>query len=186
VHNPLKAKSGISSIIHRPVGYSHHSREAINKRLKTEREADPPQFSSYRERLSYCQKNEKNRFRFGKSGVHGYGLFTIEPIRRGDMVIEYRGEIIRNSVANLREKRYQSEGKHSTYFFKIDKETVIDATKKGNVARLINHSCAPNCFSRILAVDGVESRIALFANKDIEAGEEITYDYRLSKGGYYA
>lgn len=99
------------------------------------------------------------------------------------MVIEYRGKIINNSTTNEREKLYHSQGKHSTYFFRIDKETMIDSTKKGNVARLINHSCAPNCFSRIMAVDGVENRIALFAKRDIEAGEEITYHYRLTKEG---
>ena len=182
VYNPLKKKSGISSIVHRPMGYSHHTREVIDSRLKQEQEVHPPQFSSYKERLSYSHKTEKNRVCFGKSGVHGYGLFAIKHIRGGDMVIEYRGDIIRDSVADVREKRHHSHFKHSTYFFTIDKETVIDATMKGNVARLINHSCEANCFSRILAFNGVDSRIAIFAKKDIEAGEEITYDYRLSKG----
>ena len=59
---------------------------------------------------------------------------------------------------------------------------MIDATEKGNMAHIINHFCEPNCFSRILAVDGIGNQIALFARRDIEASEEITYDFKSSKG----
>lgn len=58
-----------------------------------------------------------------------------------DMVIEYVGETIRQSVGDLREKKYELEGINSNYMFRVDSDTIVDATKCGNLARFINHSC---------------------------------------------
>lgn len=56
-------------------------------------------------------------------------------------VIEYVGQMIRHSVADLREQKYEATGIGSSYLFRIDLESIIDATKCGNLARFINHSC---------------------------------------------
>lgn len=58
-----------------------------------------------------------------------------------DMVIEYVGETIRQSIGDLREKKYELEGINSNYMFRVDSDTIVDATKCGNLARFINHSC---------------------------------------------
>ena len=57
------------------------------------------------------------------------------------MVIEYVGEVIRSLIADEREHRYEGMGIGSSYLFRLDGESVIDATKRGNQARFINHCC---------------------------------------------
>ena len=86
-------------------------------------------------------KARKIKLKFAPSKIHDWGLFCMENISEGDIVIEYVGEIIRQSVADLREKRYEASGIGSSYLFRIDQDSIIDATKIGSIARLINHCC---------------------------------------------
>ena len=65
----------------------------------------------------------------------------------------------------------------TTKIYRVDNDNVIDATKKGNLARFINHCCEPNCYTRIIVAGG-KQRIVLYSKKRIELGEEITYDYK--------
>ena len=83
----------------------------------------------------------KKQLNFSKSGIHDWGLFALEPIAAEEMVIEYVGAVVRQTVADLREKRYEQMGIGSSYMFRIDGETIIDAYKCGNLARFINHCC---------------------------------------------
>jgi ABC-type thiamine transport system substrate-binding protein len=66
---------------------------------------------SNEERLTFLQKTEKKTVCFGKSAIHGWGLFARRAIQEGEMVLEYRGERVRRSVADLREIQYNKEGK---------------------------------------------------------------------------
>ena len=61
--------------------------------------------------------------------------------------------------------------------FRIDDYEVVDATVHGNAARFINHSCEPNCHSRVLSVDG-QKHIVIFSSRRVYRGEELTYDYK--------
>ncbi|KAG7206277.1 hypothetical protein KM043_003659 [Ampulex compressa] len=110
------------------------------------------------------------------SHIHGRGLFCLRDIEAGEMVIEYAGEVIRASLTDKREKYYDSKN-IGCYMFKIDDHLVVDATMKGNAARFINHSCEPNCYSRVVDILG-KKHILIFALRRIIQGEELTYDYK--------
>lgn len=98
--------------------------------------------STESELLKFNQlKFRKKQLKFAKSSIHDWGLFAMEPIAADEMVIEYVGQMIRPVVADLRETQYEAIGIGSSYLFRIDLETIIDATKCGNLARFINHSC---------------------------------------------
>lgn len=95
----------------------------------------------------------------------GLGLFTESPIKKGAHVIEYTGPILSS------EKADQKGGK---YLFTIDKKHVIDGTTRKNLARYINHSCKPNCYAE---VDEKAREVHIYAKRNIEAGEELSYNY---------
>ncbi|XP_077149231.1 histone-lysine N-methyltransferase SETD1B [Ranitomeya variabilis] len=122
-------------------------------------------------------KFRKKKIRFCKSHIHDWGLFAMEPIAADEMVIEYVGQNIRQVIADMREKRYEDEGIGSSYMFRVDHDTIIDATKCGNFARFINHSCNPNCYAKVITVES-QKKIVIYSKQYINVNEEITYDYK--------
>lgn len=132
-----------------------------------------------KDKLKFCVSTEFEKVAFGKSGIHGWGLFARIPIRQDTMVIEFRGQVVRRSVADAREKTYLAQGT-DCFMFNLDEDVVIDATRCGTIARFTNHSCNPCLYTKIIACDG-ESRLAFFARTDIAPGQELTYDYRFHK-----
>ncbi|KAH8650898.1 hypothetical protein BGZ60DRAFT_388579 [Tricladium varicosporioides] len=125
-------------------------------------------------------KKRKKPVKFARSAIHNWGLYAMENIPMNDMIIEYVGEKVRQQVAELRENRYLQSGIGSSYLFRIDENTVVDATKKGGIARFINHSCMPNCTAKIITVEK-SKRIVIYALRDIAMNEELTYDYKFER-----
>lgn len=111
-------------------------------------------------------KKRKKPVKFARSAIHNWGLYAMENIAKDDMIIEYVGEQVRQKIADLREVQYTKSGIGSSYLFRIDDDTVIDATKKGGIARFINHSCSPNCKASIIRVEG-SKRIVIYAERAI-------------------
>ncbi|XP_043708021.1 histone-lysine N-methyltransferase ATXR7 isoform X2 [Telopea speciosissima] len=122
-------------------------------------------------------KARKKHIRFQRSKIHDWGLVALEPIEAEDFVIEYVGELIRPRISDIRERQYEKMGIGSSYLFRLDDGYVVDATKRGGIARFINHSCEPNCYTKVISVDG-QKKIFIYAKRQISAGEEITYNYK--------
>ncbi|KAL1540305.1 [histone H3]-lysine(4) N-trimethyltransferase [Salvia divinorum] len=122
-------------------------------------------------------KARKKRLRFQRSKIHDWGLVALEPIEAEDFVIEYVGELIRRSISDVRERQYEKMGIGSSYLFRLDDGFVVDATKRGGIARFINHSCEPNCYTKVISVEG-QKKIFIYSKRHITAGEELTYNYK--------
>jgi hypothetical protein len=121
-----------------------------------------------------------SRVEVRRSHIHGWGLFTKVDFKRGDILVEYMGEVIRQCVADRREKKYEELGVGSCYLFRLDGDSIVDATRTGSMARFINHCCDPNAIARVILADGNSKKIAILAKRDIRRGEEVVYDYKVS------
>lgn len=105
----------------------------------------------------------------------GWGIRTKEPLKAGQFIIEYLGEVV--SEQEFRNRMIEQYHNHSDHYcLNLDSGMVIDSYRMGNEARFINHSCDPNCEMQKWSVNGVY-RIGLYALKDMPAGTELTYDY---------
>ncbi|KAJ9531590.1 hypothetical protein QJQ45_014945 [Haematococcus lacustris] len=117
-----------------------------------------------------------------RAGAKGFGLWATENIQAGQFIIEYIGEVLEEEEYLRRKDFYAEVGQRHYYFMNIGNGEVIDACRKGNRARFINHSCDPNCETQKWLARG-ELAIGLFAVKDIHKGEELTFDYNFERYG---
>ncbi|KAF3520936.1 hypothetical protein DY000_02064108 [Brassica cretica] len=129
----------------------------------------------------YCknqkfQKCEYAKTKLIKSEGRGYGLVVVEDIKEGQFIIEYCGEVISWKEAKRRAQTYETHGVKDAYIISLNASEAIDATKKGSLARFINHSCKPNCETRKWNVLG-EVRVGIFAKESISPRTELAYDY---------
>lgn len=103
------------------------------------------------------------------SDIHAAGVYTTAPIKKDTLVVEYTGPIVSRERAD---ELY--EGRPYTYLFGLDDGRIIDGH---GIAAFVNHCCDPNC-----ETDEIDGKIWIVALRDIEAGEELTYDYCLFDG----
>ena len=114
----------------------------------------------------------------------GWGLFLAEHVAAGRFVVEYTGEIIDDATTEARLWADKARGEDNFYLMEVSPAQIIDARHKGNLSRFINSSCHPNCETQKWqdAATG-ETRVGIFATRDIAAGEELTYDYNFAHFG---
>ena len=132
-----------------------------------------PQAARQDARTAPAQPASGRRIQVRKSGVHGKGVFALQPIAAGERIIEYKGEVITWPEA-LRRHPHDPKDPNHTFYFHVDDKHVIDAKVGGNAARWINHACAPNC-----QADETEGRVFIKALRALKPGEELFYDYGL-------
>uniref|UniRef100_A0A3B4B859 Uncharacterized protein n=1 Tax=Periophthalmus magnuspinnatus TaxID=409849 RepID=A0A3B4B859_9GOBI len=113
-----------------------------------------------------------------KTPGKGWGLISLRDIKKGEFVNEYIGELIDEEECHSRIKYAQENNITNFYMLTIDKDRIIDAGPKGNYSRFMNHSCQPNCETQKWTVNG-DTRVGLFAVRDIPAGTELTFNYNL-------
>ncbi|WP_368561816.1 SET domain-containing protein [Pseudoxanthomonas sp. UTMC 1351] len=116
-----------------------------------------------------------------KSDIHGNGVFAIAPIKKGERVVEYKGKRRTHEEVDQDDSGDVDSG--HTFLFTLNDEYVIDANYKGNKARWINHSCAPNCEAVIEEHDGKnrkKDKVFIEAVRNIQPGEELTYNYGIT------
>ena len=111
-------------------------------------------------------------YKIKKSKIDKNGLYASQDIKKGTRIIEYKGKIITSKQSEVNPKYDNSK---AINLFNINKKYDLDGDFKFNTARLINHSCDPNC-----EVLGKGLKIWIYAMKDIKKGEELSYDYGFS------
>jgi hypothetical protein len=121
---------------------------------------------------------QKKPYSVRSSGIHGRGVFATEKIRKGTVILEYKGLRATWDEAMDRPDSDPDDSAH-TFLFELEDGTVIDARIRGNAARWINHSCDPNCTT----FEDENGRVFIEAQRKIRPGEELSYDYRLSIEG---
>ncbi len=146
---------------------------AVRAAIHAERSADQPADPSARQPATAAAGAKRGRLQVRQSGVHGKGVFALVPIKKGELILEYTGEVITWDEALRRHPHDPSQPDH-TFYFHLSDELVIDGLVGGNASKWINHSCAPN-----VEADDESGQVYLLALRNIRPGDELFFDYGL-------
>ena len=116
-------------------------------------------------------------YKIKKSNIDKRGLYASKDIKDGTKIIEYKGKIVTKKKV---EEDSKFDNDKAIYLFNLNKRYDLDGDFKYNTARLINHSCDPNC-----EVAGVGLKVWVYAIRDIKKGEELSYDYGFGYDEFY-
>ena len=128
-------------------------------------------------RNSGARRRGSDLYEVRQSKIQGRGVFAKRRIRPGQKIVQYTGQKVTNDEAD---SRYDEENmeRHHTFLFTLDDDYCIDGYVRTNKARLINHSCDPNCEAII-----DDDEIWIYALKNIQPGVELAYDYQYERTG---
>jgi uncharacterized protein len=122
-------------------------------------------------------KSPSRPYAVRQSPVHGRGVFAARDIAKGEAILEYRGTRTSFDEARDHDLSDPNDAFH-TFIMETSDGSVIDAGRKGNAARWINHSCDGNA----KAYEEENGKVFIYARKNIKAGAELNYDYGLTFG----
>ena len=130
----------------------------------------------HRKMLEMWQRGQSDLCEVRGSDIHGSGVYATQKIGKEERIIEYIGELIDKDESEKRAHAQHAKsvdsGDAAVYIFTLSKKWDIDGNVPWNTARLINHSCDPNCEAWIIG-----RRIFIYSLREIKAGEELTFDY---------
>jgi uncharacterized protein len=95
-----------------------------------------------------------------RSVIHGQGVFTAEGVRKGAPVLKCTGRIV--SLSEIKDGMRAMQIGPDKY--------LVEDPKYPSLDDFLNHSCAPN-------LGFLRGDLTLYALRDIEAGEELSFDY---------
>ncbi|XP_038063255.1 uncharacterized protein LOC119733959 isoform X4 [Patiria miniata] len=110
------------------------------------------------------------------NGIIGNGVFAEESFEKGDFLLQYHGDLISANEAHRREAVYPERNTYMYFFVHASKTMCIDATHSALMGRMVNDGQDANCKMKKMVI-GNTPALALFATRQIEAGEQLLYDY---------
>jgi SET domain-containing protein len=111
-----------------------------------------------------------------RSKIAGWGVYALEPITKNSRIVDYAGQLITWKESDRRELKHGAMGCIWCFVLKRGR-WCVDASVGGNIARFVNHSCTPNCYTQV-----IDNVIWIRAARNIKRGEELTYDYETGGG----
>lgn len=143
---------------------------------KTKKSSVDEQNKLHKKLLEVWKRGQSALCEVRDSDIHGRGVYASTFIAKETRIIEYIGELIDKDESEKRaltqHARSVESGDAAVYIFTLSKNYDIDGNVPWNTARLINHSCNPNCEAWI-----VGRRIYIYSLRDIQKGEELSFDY---------
>jgi SET domain-containing protein len=143
---------------------------------KTAKTASEDPNKLHKKLLELWQRGQSEWCEVRDSDIHGRGVYASTFIPKETRIIEYVGELIDKDESEKRgvdqHAKSLETGDAAVYIFTLSKRYDIDGNVPWNTARLINHSCNPNCEAWI-----VGRKIYIYSLRDIQKGEELGFDY---------
>ncbi len=140
------------------------------------KKAVPSETVLHRKLLALWKRGQSDLCEVRGSVIHGRGVYATKFIPKESRIIEYVGEWIDKEESERRAHSQHGKslktGGAAVYIFTVTKKYDIDGDVPWNTARLINHSCEPNCEAWIIG-----RGIFIYSLRDIEPEEELTFDY---------
>jgi hypothetical protein len=103
------------------------------------------------------------------SRINGRGLFACAKLPGRRKLGEINGTVVKLPGAWK-----QVEKSDKIYLIELNPSQALECSS-GNSFRFLNHSCAANCYMRI-----IRNRVEIYTRRPVAAGTELTVDYGIT------